>query len=138
MGIKNIQDKDGNIIFEGEYKKGSDFLFQKNGRPIMDSNIQILVEGKNLYNKGYKISLKNVADLASFANDTIRGRWDLMTIALILFGLTLIDNKFPLFFFTLKHFVNVRDPEPSDFYILMQRISWYICPTIGIILMAAL
>ena len=137
LGIRNIKDRDGNIIFEGEYRKDSLFLLDKTGCPLIDEDniIRVLVNGESPYNADYKVSLKNVADFANFADDTIRGRYEFLLLAMLLFVLTWIDIKFPLFFFSLKHFLDVRDPEPSDFYIYMQKISWYVLPVIGIVLM---
>lgn len=135
LGIENIKDEDDKIVFEGEYRKDSFFLFDKNGQPLMEDIIRIRINGDTPYNGSYKVPLKSVADFASFANDTIRGKYKFLVPAIFLFVLTLIDIKFPLFFFTLKHLLDVKDPEPSDFYIMMQRISWYVYPIIGVILM---
>ncbi|MFA9377156.1 MAG: hypothetical protein ACERKZ_10450 [Lachnotalea sp.] len=46
-----------------------------------------------------------------------------------------IDIKFPLFFFQTRHLLEVSNPEPSDFYMFMQRISWVVYPVIGTVLM---
>lgn len=137
LGIENIKDRDGSIVFEGEYTPGSNFLFNKNGRPILDDIIRVRINNESPYNENYKVPLKNVADLASFSNDTIRGRYDFLVIAMLLFAFTIIDIKFPLFFFNLEHFLHVRDPEPSDFYITVQRATRYILPTVGVVLMLA-
>ncbi|MEA4961040.1 MAG: hypothetical protein VB114_05185 [Lutispora sp.] len=138
LGIENIEDEDGNIIFEGEYQKGSQFMFDKNGEPLMDyADVRVSLGLEAVYSADYKVSLKSVADFASFANDTIRGEYEYLILAIILFLIIAIDIKYPLFFFELRHCLDVRDPEPSDFYIAMQRISWVAYPIIGIVLMAA-
>lgn len=136
LSIVSVKDEKGNIIFEGKYNKDSPFLIDNNGEPLMDYG-QIIVSGENPYNEDYTIPIKNVVDMATFSNDTIRGRYDYLILAAILFIFTAIDIKFPLFFFNLRHFLSVRDPEPSDFYIAMQRIGWYVYPAIGIVLMIA-
>lgn len=111
LGIKDIKDKDGNIIFEGEYRKDSNFLYDKKGEPLMDDNIQILMNGECPYNANYNVSLKNVADLAYFSDDTIRGRYEFLIFAALLFIITAIDIKFPLLFFSTRHFLDVRNPD---------------------------
>jgi len=136
LSIVSVKDEKGNIIFEGKYNKDSPFLIDNNGEPLMDYG-QIIVNEENPYNEGYTIPIKNVVDMATFSNDTIRGRYEYLILAAILFIFTAIDIKFPLFFFNLRHFLNVRDPEPSDFYIAMQRIGWYVYPAIGVVLMIA-
>lgn len=138
LGIVNIKDEKGNIIFEGfegEYDKDSPFLYDKSGKPLIEDVIRVVIDGENPYDEDYTVPLKNVADMATFSNDTIRGRYDYLILAIFIFIFTAVDIKFPLFFFKLKHFLDVKDPEPSDFYVFMQRISWYVLPVIGIILM---
>lgn len=129
--------KDGKITFEGEYIKDSMFLINTNGDSAIDENelIRVQVNDESPYNSEYKIPLKNVADLAYFAEDTIRGKYVFLPFAGILFAITLIDIKFPLFFFNLRYFLDVRNPEPSDFYLYMQGLSRYVYPAIGIALM---
>jgi hypothetical protein len=62
-------------------------------------------------------------------------RFLMPAIFLIIF--TVIDRMFPLFFFKLRHFLDVKDPEPSDLYIAVQRLSWYAYPVITAILLIA-
>lgn len=133
--ILYIKDNNGTAIFEGYYQKDSFFLYDKNRNPLLDNSIQFIIIGQSPYNSDYNISLKNVADMAYFSNDTIRGRYEYLVFAILLFIITAIDIKFPLFFFTLSHFLDVRNPEPSDFYIVIQKITWYAYPILGIILM---
>jgi len=131
-----IKDKDGSVIFEGEYQKDSPFMLDKNGMPFTGfGGIRLTINGETQYDTDYEIPLKSVADFATSANETIRGEIEYLILAILLFILTIIDIRSPLLFFKLRHFLDVKDPEPSDFYITMQRISWVIYPLIGIILM---
>jgi len=139
LGIKDISimDEKGNIIFEGKYIKDTFFLYDKNGEPMVDEVIRVRINDETLYNEDYKIPLKNIADLATFSDDTIRGRYEFLIMAVFLFIYIGIDIKFPLFFFNLRYWLAVENPEPSDFYIAMQKISWVVVPIIGIILLIA-
>ncbi|MCR2822860.1 hypothetical protein [Lederbergia panacisoli] len=130
----HIKDTNGNIIFKGEYLKNSPFLFDEIGNPVMSETL-VLVNGETPYTEAYKVPLKTIADLAMFSNETFRGEIAFLILALFSFLLTAIDYKFPLFFFKLKNILEVKDPEPHDFYILTQRISWYVLPVIGLILL---
>lgn len=134
LGINHIKDGEGNIIFEGEYRKDSLFLYDKSGQPVIDFSSRVHIDGVTPYNQDYNIPLKSMVDLANFSNETIRGRYYFIVFAIILIVITAIDVKFPLFFFMLKNHWDVRDPEPSDFYITMQRCSWYAIPSIALIL----
>lgn len=133
-----IKDKDGNIVFEGMYVKDSPFLYNTKWEPVINSSsIRVVTNGETSYDQNYTVDLKNAADFAASSKDTIRGKYQFLFIAILLFAITIIDVKFPLFFFSLKHFMDVKDPEPSDLYITMQKISWYAYPIIGIILLIA-
>jgi len=64
-----------------------------------------------------------------------RGQIPFLLMALIILLITWVDIKFPLFLFTLRHFMSVEDPEPSEFYLMMQKLSWYVLPIIALGLM---
>lgn len=82
-----------------------------------------------------KVSINNIVSFATSENKMIRGKYQYLVTAIILFIVTLIDIRYPLFFFKLRHFLDIKDHETSDFYITMQRISWYMAPIIEIIFM---
>jgi len=129
----DIKDKNGNIVFEGECTKGRLFLLDKKGKPVIQYNTRW--NDEIFYNSNYKILFKNVASFATMSNETFRGRFQPLIGAIIIFILTFIDIRHQLFFFTLRNFLTVKNPEPSDYYLTVQRISWYINPVIGVILM---
>lgn len=140
ISIQNIKDKSGKIIFsDGVYSTDNHYLFSKDGQPIFGT--QVLINGESHYNTDYivssenEVSLSNVVSFAASKNDMVRGKYQYLVPAIFLFIVTLIDIRFPLFLFTLRNFLDVKDPEPSDFYITMQRKFWCISPIIGIILM---
>jgi len=134
-----IKDNSNNIIFEGRYREGDIFLYDKNGEPFIEGIGYITVNEQSPYNPDYKIYLKSVADFASGEGEQIRGDVRTLLLSLLLTIILVIDIKYPLFFFRLRHAISVENPEPSGFYITMQRISWYIYPVIIFIgLMAAI
>ena len=47
---------------------------------------------------------------------------------LLLSALLALDAAFPLVIFHLQHMCDVKDPEPSDFYLGMQRAGWCVYP----------
>ena len=106
-GIQNIKDKNGNIIFEGEYVKNSPVLFDKNGKPVMT--------------QVYKVPLKTIADLAMFSDETIRGEITFLILALFIFLYTAIDYKFPLFFFKLHNILVVKIQSHMIFTFLLRE-----------------
>ncbi|HHW30695.1 MAG TPA: hypothetical protein GXX20_03315 [Clostridiaceae bacterium] len=134
-----IKDINNNIIFEGRYREGDIFLFDKNEEPFIEGIGHIIINDQNPYKSDYKIYLKSVVSFASGEGEQIRGDVRLLVISIFLIIITVIDIKYPLFFFRLRHSLSVENPEPSDFYITMQRISWCISPIIILIgLLAAI
>lgn len=67
--------------------------------------------------------------------ESICGELKSLILAIILFRMILIDVKYPLFFFNLKHFLSVKDPEPTDFHIFMQKVARVVISMIGVILL---
>ena len=102
---------------------------------LITGGILIFLIGENPFDASYRVPLSHVAALATFSTETIRGRFGFLFIAVVMIVITAIDIKYPLFFFHLRHWLTVRDPEPSEFYLFMQRLSWFITPVIAIILM---
>ena len=133
LGI-NIKNDAGEVLFEGTYQKDQPFLIDKNGEPFVEDAIQIIMNEESPYNSDYKIYLKNTADLACFSTESVRGNYALLIVAILLLIIIVIDIRFPLFFFYLRNFLSVKDPEPSDLYLFIQRISWYVGLVIVIIL----
>lgn len=129
-----IQDQSRNTVFEGLYDENSPFLFDNAGSPYLDSElIRITVGGQSIYNEDYKVSFKEAIDLSTFKKREMRGDMGFLLYALILFSITAIDIKFPLFFFKLNHFLSVKDPEPTDFFYFMQKLSRVLMAGLGVI-----
>jgi hypothetical protein len=129
--------QDNNIIFEGIYIRESSFLMYEDGNPYLneEASVQSVRGEVSPYDSNYIIPLKNVANIARFAYETIWGRIEFLIFAIILFGVTVFDKRHPLFFFKLKHLLDVTNPEPTDIYLFCQKVTWYIYPIIGIGLM---
>jgi len=71
-----------------------------------------------------------VAKLALEPDLTYHGSIGLFLMMLIATLCVAVDVLFPTFWFRLEHILSVRDPEPSDFYIAMQRIGWAVWPVL--------
>lgn len=131
-GINKIIDEKDEVIFEGEYRKDVGIVFGTDGKPIFNSEIVYLQSGESRYTRSYTITPHNIASIATFNKDTIRGNPVFLLIAIVLFLYVLVDYHFPRFFFFLDHFISVKNPEPSDFYLSLQKASWYVAPIVGV------
>ena len=136
LAFENIKDETGNIVFAGGYyDKDAGLLLDEKQYPVFEENLTVVVEGQNPFVADHKISPSTTLDFASSTADIHRGQYQLLIAALIILAITLIDIKFPLFFFTFRHIGTVDNPQPSELYIILQKISWFLGPAISIILM---
>lgn len=137
IGAIEIKDEKENTLFEGKYRKNGFWLYDNNGESVIEENIGFFTDtGEEItYDTDYKLPLKKVAEFSMLENETIRGDFEIMLFAVFLLLITFIDIKSPLLFFTLSHYLHVKDPEPTEFYIAMQRISWVLFPIIGIVML---
>lgn len=125
----------GKEIFKGFYSNRTMFLYDDNEEPYTKNIIRVSVVVDGEYDwSGFNFSLKTVTDIVYGLPHTHKGNW--MFFALITFFIvsTLIDIAFPLLFFKLKYMFDVRDPEPSDWYLAIQRFSWIAFPIVYVIL----
>ena len=54
-----------------------------------------------------------------------RGSWILWALGAFLFsGIAAAFTAFPMALFRLQHFLSVKDPEPTEFYLSMQKVGW--------------
>lgn len=129
-GVQSVKDGDGKIIFEGEYRKDVDWLYDKEGQPIIDFRMVVVGEKAEYY-----ISPLRVIRCATGDRMVIRGKEKYFIPAIVLLGILLIDMKWPTFFFYLDHLWDVKDPEPSDLYIDLQHLLWKLMPIVIVVLL---
>lgn len=121
------------MLFQGYYSPNS-FLLDKNRDVYMDDflNVDIIAGGEEIspFDDKYQISKNHIIDTVFKENVENRGNEMMLFIAIIVLILYAIDAINPLFFFNLKHAWDVKNPEPSDYYLFMQKISRIIIPFI--------
>lgn len=74
------------------------------------------------YNR-YILSLSKLLDIAFLEAVTIRGQVGYFLMGVFLLAIATLDLRFPRFFFMLRHFLSVRDQEPTDFYLAMRKLG---------------
>jgi len=124
---KMISIYENNIkIFSGIYGLSDVFLIDEKGNAYLD-NFNIVVNNQPDW-ASFNVSYKTIADIALTKASSHRASWAMFFIITLIAIIMIIDIRFPLFFFNLKNFLNVKDPEPTGFFISVQKIFWCITP----------
>lgn len=141
--IEKIDERQGKVrilqdnkeVYNGFYNYSSPvFLYNKDKDPYTDDVVRYIVNN-DYYPDDYIPSLSSTAKFAVGHGVEKRGEIYPVIMFFIVLVILLIDIKFPLLFFKLHNFMSVRNPEPSDFYIFMQKIGWYIIYPIFLIIL---
>ena len=103
-----------------------------NWDPFSGSEATLRTSGENYWDS-YKTSAGTILAFARGPERTARGSWMLYFTMLLFSGLLALDAAYPLALFRWQHMCDVKDPEPSDFYLGMQRAGWCIYPILLLI-----
>jgi len=126
-----ISDVAGEELFRG-YIGSSGHLFNESHNLDWESSgvhAVIRYDGADEWGK-YTPPKLVVAELAEGPEIIHRGSIGLFILMLIATLCVAVDVLFPAFWFQVEHMFSVRNPEPSDFYIAMQRLSWAVSPVL--------
>lgn len=77
---------------------------------------------------GFEISAGTALRFALGPELQARGSWGLYFLMLLATFFVALDAAFPMSMFYLQHCCDVLDPEPSDFYLASQKVSWVVLP----------
>ena len=122
--------RNGQLIFEGGYTAEHEmgwYDLEGNWAPFSGLETVFKTNGENDWDS-YKTSAGTILAFARGPELTSRGSWLLYFAMLLLSGLLALDAAYPLALFRWQHMCDVKDPEPSDFYLEMQRAGWCIYP----------
>ena len=125
--------KNGEVLFEGGYAQDASMSgaawYDADGQ--WDPGMAVTFwDGSGEQAGPLTLNERNVMYFASGPELTARGSWILYVMMVFFSLLVALDAAFPLTLFRLRHMCDVRDPEPSDFYLAMQRIGWVVYPVL--------
>ena len=121
--------KNGTVLFAGGYDRESSLWYDADGRWDQDVYFSTFT-GSDAGTAALELEKQDVMRFADDPELTARGSW-LIYILMLFFSLIVaLDAAFPLALFYWRHMCDVRDPEPSDFYLMMQRIGWVVYPVL--------
>lgn len=121
-------------LFAGGYNPQgvfSDFC-DENGEPDMVSLGRAVVNGSiwPLYEMPPSQVMRFVNGPSATAS---RGDWLIYALGVFISLITAVAAAFPEHLFYWNHALSVRDPEPTDFYMACQRVSWVIVTVVILI-----
>lgn len=127
--------RNGQLLFEGGYTAEHDmgwYDLEGNWAPFSGLEATFRTSGENYWDS-YKTSAGTILAFARGPERTARGSWMLYFTMLLFSGLLALDAAYPLALFRCQHMCDVKDPEPSDFYLGMQQAGWCIYPILLLI-----
>ena len=129
-----VTDRDGAELFRG-FLWSNDYLMDEHGDiDLTHSGFSVSITSTKQEEEGtwtdYEPSMLRIVKLAMAPSDVCRGSVGLYLLMLLLTVMLAVDILYPELFFQLKHCLDVRDPEPSDFYIAVQRLCWVVYPVL--------
>lgn len=133
--LVNISDLEGSVMFDGYFvSNGVDYYLMTNDDEFYFDEVMAFV------NDGVLLSEKllNPYLVLSFATGNhLEFRGDVLGLftGLMILILTWIDYLWPEFFFRLKYSLSVDNPEPSEMYESIQKLSWIVMPIIALVIL---
>ena len=123
--------KNGTLLFEGGYDPEDPIgwgWYTPEG--VQDTRGALTARGYSDANPwlGFEVSANTALRFARGPELESRGSWGMYFLLLVLTLLAALDAAFPMSLFYLQHCCDVRDPEPSDFYLACQRVGWVLYP----------
>ena len=125
---------DGALVLECFYAGPGLPLLDGTGAPATDDGLTITAEtAGESQTTLFSTPFTSLAQLAAGDNIHYRGSWQWFFFISVLAGLLSLTVAFPMTWFKLNHFLSVRDPEPSDFYLAMVKVEWVLVPVLLLI-----
>ena len=121
--------KNGELLFEGGRAENQEYgWYDADGQ--WDPGITVSVTYPGAEPEPESLSRGQIFSFATGPEFTARGNVGLYAMMLLFSALVAVDAAWPRVLFYLRNCCDVRDPEPSDFYLSMQRIGWMAFPVL--------
>lgn len=113
------------LVFSGGCDKDSGTLYREDGSREPGLSIWATTSYSS-YWSSYQVDAFDVLYFAMEPDIVHRGSWAVWGVTLFISLLTAVDIAFPLAFFYFRYSFSVNNPEPSDFYLSMQKVGWVV------------
>lgn len=120
--------KNDAVIFEGGYQESSGFFYTTDGEwsGLLNAEMPTYVAGADPW-ENYTMPKGQLVQLALKPELIDRGDWRLYALMVCFTLLVMVDVAFPYTIFRWRYRRWVKDPEPTDDYMSVQRLGWGIC-----------
>ncbi len=126
-----LWDETGEELFRGFYDPTWDYLLNEDGSlEVGGYQIVYYNSGMRSFWDDHEPSSTMIVYMAMGPDLTHRGSLGLYALMVVCALFVALDVWYPKLSFELQHFLSVRNPEPSDFYIAMQRLGWAVYPVL--------
>lgn len=120
--------KNGKLLFEGGYSAEEIYgWYDLDGTLDMEGFITVRGGTEDPW-RDFEVDRHHALRFALGPELESRGSWGLYFLLLFCTLLVALDAAFPMTVFYFQHCCDVRDPEPSDFYLACQKAGWGILP----------
>ena len=120
--------RDGEVLFQGGYDDSEDrafSLWRENG--TADISVGFSVSGGADPWYGFEFSAWDILRFARGPALSRRGSWAVWALAaLLLSSLTALDVAFPKALFYFRNHWWVKNPEPTESYMAIQKVGWVV------------
>lgn len=120
--------KNDSILFEGGYDSRQEFAPWVDQKGEWDVEIHVTYESTGGLRAPEELTRWDVMYFLNGPDIVHRGSIGLYLLMVLLTLILMVDVAYPLALFKLKHRLDVRDPEPTDFYLAMQKAGWVLYP----------
>ncbi len=125
-------EKNGNFLFDGGRLGDMEMgWYQRDGQWAPPIRFSVHVGGS--YWENNDIAAEDILYFAEGPELVRRGSTGLYLLMVLLTVLLMVDVAFPLALFRLEHACDVRDPQPSDFFLTVQQVGWVLYPVLLLI-----
>lgn len=125
-GIRITQN--GAPLFEGGYDSEDPFGWYRPDGSWDDTGFITVRGGTQDPWNGFEVGRNAILGFALGLELESRGSWGMYVLILLCTVFAALDAAFPMTMFYLQHCCDVRDPEPSDFYLACQKAGWVVFP----------
>ena len=121
------------LFFEGTVEKSS----YSDSYYLKEKNSGASYGGISMYTNIAPDELTAMQVYRLYLNEQItRGEYgtvEFVWASLIILTICLIDMWFPNLFFEINYSISVKNPEPSDYYLTMQKVGWVLLPIVAMV-----